>query len=128
MNRLYLLGGVALAVALLVGYGKWQAHRADLAMEKLEAVSSQLTALQAGVSASNEAIARLDLAMGQVARKAVTIRERVITMERNDAQVRAFLDTPAPPDGCLLDDTCATGSPLRSAPAPMRPASATGEP
>jgi hypothetical protein len=125
--RLYLAGGLLALIALLAGYGAWQAGKAATALEKVDAMQQQLTALQAGVQASNDAIEGLHESMGTLARKAVTIRERVISMERNDASVRAVLDVPLPPDGCLLDDTCTTGTPI-GGPAPtVRPASATAQ-
>lgn len=128
MLRLYATGGVLLFIALLAGYGAWQSNRATDALEKLDALSTRLDALQQGVDASNAAIMAMDTNLARVAAKAVTVRERVITMERNDATVRAFLDIPVPDAGCMLDDTCTTGIPQRSASAPMRAASATREP
>jgi hypothetical protein len=124
--RLYAL----LLIALLAGYGAWQSSRATDALEKLDALSTRLDALQQGVDASNAAILAMDVSLNRVAAKAATVRERVITMERNDATVRSFLDTPLPPGGCMLDDTCSTaGSGAESsAPAPMPAAPATGEP
>lgn len=115
------------AIALLVGYASWQSHRAAGAMEKLDAVTNRLDALQVGVDASNKAILAMDAKMLAVTKKATVVRERVIQMERNDATVKAFLDIPVPVDGCMLDDTCATGIPKPSPAAPMRPASATGQ-
>lgn len=130
MLRLYLAGGALLAIALLVGYGAWQSNKAAAALEKVDALTTKLDALQRGVDASNTAILAMDSRLAAVARKAVTVRERVITMERNDATVRNFLDIPTPANGCMLDDSCATAGAAaeRSASAPMRAASATGEP
>jgi hypothetical protein len=128
--KLYAIGGLLLTIALLAGYGAWQSNKAAAALDKVDALSTQLTALQRGVDASNEAIIGMGAALDKASRKAVTIRERVITMERNNVEVRAFLDIPVPPDGCMLDDSCTTGrtGPQRGASAPLRAASATGEP
>ena len=121
------------AIALLAGFGilagvaAWQSNRAASALEKLDAVNTRLDALQQGVDASNEAIVTMNESLRKVERKAVTVRERVITMERNDASVKAFLDTPLPANGCMLDDTCATGSPKRGPASAMPAASATAE-
>ena len=130
MLKLYLAGGLLACIALLAGYGAWQSNKAAAALEKVDALSTQLTALQAGVDASNEAIRNMDVVLERVARKAVTVRERVITMERNDATVRAFLDIPVPANGCMLDDSCTTAGAAseRGASAPLRAASATGVP
>lgn len=125
MLRLYAAIGVV--IALLAGYGAWQSNKAATALEKVDAMSAQLSALQRGVDASNEAIGRLDAAMVKVSAKAATVRERVITMERENAAVRSFLDIPVPDAGCMLDDTCATGGPQHGAIAPVLTAPTTGE-
>ena len=119
---------VLLAIALLGGYGAYQANKADAAIRKLDAVVNQLDALQQGVEASNAVLINMNGKLVAGTGKATIIRERVIQMEKNDATVRTFLDTPTPGDGCMLDDTCgATTGAKRSAVVPMLAASATGK-
>lgn len=107
---------VALAVVALLLFAGWEYDQRKLDADKLTAAQGQvtqlqagLTQLQAGIEASNAAIAGVAASQAAVTGHASTVRQRVVTMGKNDATIQKWLDTRLPADGCMLDDTCTDG-------------------
>ena len=111
--KLYFDIAVGLLIVGLVVFAGWQYDQRKLTDAKMDRLGDQLTAtqgvltqLQQGQAADTAAIQSMAASQALVAQHGSVVRQRVVTMGKNDDKVRTWLDTLLPADGCMLDDTC----------------------
>lgn len=116
MLKTYIDIAIAAAVVALLVFAGWEYDQRKLDADKLATAQGQvtqlqagLTQLQAGIDASNAAIAGVAASQAAATVHASTVRQRVVTMGKNDATIQKWLDTRLPAGGCMLDDTCTGG-------------------
>ena len=85
---------------------------ADLESD-LDVAEESLQKIQQSVATSDRVIATLSESLAEIDEKGSVVTERVYMLERNNEQVRIFLDTRLPESGCMLDDSC-TATELRA--------------
>lgn len=72
----------------------------------LEATRKSIAEVQRSMTVADGIIGNLHTALTAINDKGSIVTERIIMLEKNNAEIRDLLDTRLPADGCLLDDTC----------------------
>lgn len=91
----------------------------------LEATKKSLQEIETSVEASDAIIGSLNEGLLKIGERGSVVAERLVMLERNNAEIRDLLSTRLPAGGCLLDNTCDAPSlyPTEQSPVdPVRPA------
>lgn len=121
---IYALIFVAIVGAAIGVAAKFEQKRIELQMTKQENVVSEqareiaglkedkqrqdlaLTALQASRDADSTVLAGLSREMQRLGLQHTSAMDKISHLEKTNEKVRAYLDSPVPPDGCVLDNSC----------------------
>ena len=121
---IYILIGIAIVGAAVGVAAKFEAKDIALDMQrqqtKIDAQANTisnleqerlrqhnaLTELQAAQSANNMVLSGLAADLRALDLQRASINDKISYLEKSNEQVRAYLDSPVPPDGCLLDNSC----------------------
>lgn len=127
--KLYFDIAIGVLIVGLVVFAGWQYDQRKLDADKLDKLATSmsaqtavLTQLQAGQQASDAAVVAVAASQAAATQHGSVVRQRVVMMGNNDANVQKWLDAPVPGVGCMLDDTCSNGG--NAGPAIGRAASA----
>lgn len=74
--------------------------------DHLKATRESIVRVQESMMVADGIIGNLHTALTAINDKGSVVTERIIMLEKNNAEIRDLLDTRLPADGCLLDDTC----------------------
>lgn len=125
----YLLLALFLAVAGLAAVYYVKSKHQETIIDKMavdvRAARDSLSSIKTSVEASDRIIGNLHDALSQISEQRNVVTERVIMLEKTNAEIRDLLATRLPPSGCLLDDTCNAPQVRTAEPGPVAPVHTT---